>query len=333
MDKEFLIRKKNRVYSLIIPLFNRPDEIKELLQSVTEQSYKNFEVIVVEDGSTRKAEEIVKNFADRLPLRYYFKDNSGPGLARNYGCDRAEGDYFIFLDSDCLLPPHYLESVHNFLTTSYCDAFGGPDTAHPSFTPMQKAINYAMTSFFTTGGIRGRKNHIGVFHPRSFNMGISRAVYEQTRGFADMRFGEDVELSIRISKCGFTIGLIENAFVYHKRRTDLRKFFQQVHRSGIARINIYQRHPEALKAVHFFPSLFTTCGVALSIVMFFHQTLFLFSLAFLGIYTAIIIGDASRQNRSLTIGLLSAVASYVQLIGYGSGFIRALWKSLVLRRG
>ena len=320
-------------YSLIIPVFNRPDEIRELLSSLAAQSYRDFEVIVVEDGSTLPADNVVNSFASGFPLQYYRKENSGPGLSRNYGCERARGEYFLFVDSDCLLPPHYLEAVHHHLSTSFLDAFGGPDAAHPSFSAVQKAISYTMTSFLTTGGIRGRKQHLSVFHPRSFNMGISRKAYAQTGGFSSMRFGEDIELSLRMLKGGLAVGLITDAVVYHKRRVNFWQFFKQVHNSGIARINLYKRHPEALQAVHWFPALFILSSASLLSTLVLSPHFSLLPTTVLFSYLTLIAGDAARQHRSLTIGLLSVVAACVQLLGYGSGFLRAVWKRLILGHG
>lgn len=321
------------LYSFIIPLFNRPDELRELLQSLTAQTYRQFEAVVVEDGSTIPAEDVVQQFTDAFPLRYYRIANVGPGGARNYGCQRATGEYFLFVDSDCLLPPHYVETVHLALTTRPVDAFGGPDAAHPSFSPMQQAINYTMTSMWTTGGIRGRKRHVGVFHPRSFNMGIARSVYEATGGFSGMRFGEDVEFSARMIKSGFSTALIEAAFVYHKRRVSWRQFFRQVHNSGIARINLYLRHPETLHLAHFFPALFSLyCfGVGAGLLVSPRATLWAASGLF-G-YAALLFADATYRTRSVVIGGLSLIAAYVQLIGYGSGFLRAVWRRLIRRQG
>ncbi|MDB5008190.1 MAG: glycosyltransferase, partial [Mucilaginibacter sp.] len=244
-------------FSIIIPLYNRPQEIKELLETLTLQTYKQFEVLVIEDGSTEDAAEVVKSFSDKLDLKYFVKPNEGQGFTRNFGFERARGDYFIIFDSDCLIPENYLEIVNNSLAKNYLDAYGGPDASHPSFTPIQKAISYAMTSPFTTGGIRGNKKGIGQFHPRSFNMGISRQVWEKAGGFIITRSGEDIEYSIRIHSMGFKIGLIPEAKVYHKRRTNFLRFYKQLHFFGRARINVYKFFPAELKLVHFFPAVFT----------------------------------------------------------------------------
>ena len=229
-------------YSVIIPVYNRPDEVDELLQSLTEQSFKDFEVVIVEDGSSIPCKEVVGTYQDKLDIHYYNKPNSGPGQTRNYGAERSAGEYLIILDSDCILPAGYLAAIEKELQASPADAFGGPDRAHESFTDIQKAINYSMTSFFTTGGIRGGKKKMDKFYPRSFNMGVKRDVYAALGGFSKMRFGEDIDFSIRIFKGGYRCRLFPDAWVYHKRRTDLKKFFKQVHNSGIARINLYKKY-------------------------------------------------------------------------------------------
>jgi glycosyltransferase involved in cell wall biosynthesis len=310
-------------------LFNRPEEIRELLESLVAQTHHDFEVVVVEDGSTIPAEDIVQQFTALFSLQYHRIANIGPGPARNYGCQQASGEYFIFVDSDCVLPPQYLAVVHQFLTTYTVDAFGGPDAAHPSFSSMQHAINYAMTSVFTTGGIRGRKGHVGVFHPRSFNMGIARKVYKATGGFSAMRFGEDIEFSARIIKARYSTALIDEAFVYHKRRVSWQQFFKQVHNSGIARINLYMRHPETLHLVHFFPALFSLyCfGVGIGFLVYPRTALWAAS-GLLG-YAVLLFADATYRTRSLTVGALSLLAAHIQLIGYGLGFLRSFWKRII----
>ncbi|HIZ01216.1 MAG TPA: glycosyltransferase [Candidatus Bacteroides merdipullorum] len=312
-------------YSFLIPVYNRPEEVDELLQSLTAQSFSDFEVVVVDDGSTLPCREVAERYADRLDLHYYTKPNSGPGQTRNYAAERARGEYLLILDSDVIVPPAYLEAVEAELRREPCDAFGGPDRAHPSFTPMQKAINYAMTSFFTTGGIRGGRKKMDKFYPRSFNMGVRREVYQTLDGFSRMRFGEDIDFSIRIFRGGYRCRLFPEAWVWHKRRTNLRKFFKQVHNSGIARINLYKKYPDSLKVVHLLPALFT-----LGTTVLLAGTVFcLYSLLPLALYALLVCVDSAMQNRSLHIGLLSVAAAYVQLIGYGTGFWRAWWRRCV----
>ena len=335
-------------YSFIIPVYNRPDEVDELLDSLSRQTLRDFEVVVVEDGSAIPCREVVSKYAGRLTVHYYNKENSGPGQTRNYGVERANGEYMLILDSDCILPEDYLEEVEAELRAKKADAFGGPDRAHHSFTDVQKAINYAMTSFFTTGGIRGGKKKLDKFYPRSFNMGIRKDVYQALGGFSKMRFGEDIDFSIRIFKAGYACRLFPEAWVWHKRRTDLKKFFKQVHNSGIARINLYKKYPESLKLVHMLPAVFTLgvfvlmlllllgIGLGVSIQTGMLQVelplgVMLCSLAVLPLlcYALLIVVDSCLKNRSVKVALLSVPASFIQLIGYGSGFIRAWWKRCV----
>lgn len=333
-------------YSIIIPVYNRPDEVDELLQSLSEQTIKDFEVLIVEDGSKRPCKSVVDQYADKLNVKYFKKPNSGPGQSRNYGAERAVGDYLIILDSDVVLPEGYLEAVDEQLNAESAPvAFGGPDTAHPSFTPVQKAISYSMTSFFTTGGIRGGKAKLDKFYPRSFNMGIRRDVYLKLDGFSKMRFGEDIDFSYRIVEAGYHPQLFPDAWVWHKRRTDFRKFFRQVYNSGIARINLEKRHPGTMKLVHLLPTVFTVgvimlvllfvCGLMLSsfgpITLKPKATLLCqLSLLPLVLYALTIFIDSSIRNKSLKVGLLSIPAAFVQLTGYGLGFIEAWWKRSIL---
>ena len=316
-------------YSIIVPVYNRPDEVDELLESLCSQTLKDFEVVIVEDGSQKPCKDVCDKYAGILDLHYYNKENSGPGQSRNYGVERAQGEYVIVLDSDVVLPNDYMKAVDTALTANNQQpiaAFGGPDAAHPSFTPIQKAISYSMTSFFTTGGIRGGKAKLDKFYPRSFNMGIRRDVYQQLGGFSKMRFGEDI--------------------------------FRQVYNSGIARINLTKRHPGTLKLVHLLPAVFTL-GVIACLLLFLtgaelwlegewldahdlrpydnmHQgvgfvfcVLGLFPLLF---YSTVIFIDSSIRNRSLWVGLLSIPAAFTQLMGYGFGFIVAWWKRCVLKQ-
>ena len=327
-------------YSFIVPVYNRPDEVDELLESLTTQTLTDFEVVIVEDGSKDTCAEVCKKYNERLNLRYFEKENSGPGQSRNYGAERAEGEYLIILDSDVVLPEGYLQAVDDELASQPADAFGGPDRAHESFTDTQKAISYSMTSFFTTGGIRGGKKKLDKFYPRSFNMGIRAEVYKKLGGFSKMRFGEDIDFSIRIFKNGCQCRLFPEAWVWHKRRTDFRKFFRQVFNSGIARINLYKKYPESLKLVHLLPAVFTV-GVGILLLLFtagFVGTLCnpsgkylcLAALAPLVLFSAIIFTDAAIQYKSIGIGLRSIAASFIQLLGYGTGFLKAWWKRCVL---
>ena len=328
-------------FSFVIPVFNRPDEVSELLASLEAQTLKDFEVIIVEDGSERDCRAVAEGYAGRMDVRYFAKKNSGPGPSRNYGAERARGEYLIVLDSDVVLPPGYLSAVDAELRREPADAFGGPDRAHPSFTPTQKAISYSMTSFFTTGGIRGGKKKLDKFYPRSFNMGVRRDVYLRLGGFARMRFGEDIDFSLRIFEAGCSCRLFPGAWVWHKRRTDLRKFFRQVYNSGIARINLQKRHPGSLKLVHLLPAAFTVGVIGLvaasavgRLLMHYddlHRWYWLCAGPWLPIvaYSLLIAADSTLRNRSLKIGLISVGAAFVQLMGYGLGFIEAWWKRCV----
>ena len=315
-------------YSIIVPVYNRPDEVDELLESLTHQVFRNFEVVIVEDGSDKRCDEVCNRYKDLLPLRYYYKKNSGPGNSRNFGVDYANGDYVIILDSDVVVPPHYLSAIDEELSREQCDFFGGADAAHSSFTPVQKAISYSMTSFFTTGGIRGGKKKLDKFYPRSYNMGVRRTAYQALGGFSRMRFGEDIDFSYRLIENGYKSRLFPEAWVWHKRRTDLRKFFRQVYNSGIARINLEKRHPGTMKPVHLLPMLFTL-GVLLLLLL---SPWCLWTLTPLLAYALIICIHSSVVNKSLRVGLLSVPAAFTQLMGYGLGFINAWWKRCVLRQ-
>ncbi len=322
-------------YSIIVPVYNRPDEVDELLESLCSQTHQDFEVIIVEDGSQKPCKDVCDKYANILDLHYYFKDNSGPGQSRNYGVERAKGDYVIILDSDVVLPTGYLEAVDTELTSSISPlpssiaAWGGPDAAHPSFTPVQKAISYSMTSFFTTGGIRGGKKKLDKFFPRSFNMGVRRDVYLQLGGFSKMRFGEDVDFSYRIVEAGYQPQLFPDAWVWHKRRTDFRKFFRQVYNSGIARINLEKRHPGTMKLVHLLPTIFTVGVLGCLLLAPFTYGLTLLPLL---LYCCLLFADASIQNKSCWVGLLSIPAAFTQLMGYGLGVIESWWKRCVLKK-
>ena len=330
-------------YSIVVPVYNRPDEVDELLESLSNQIQKDFEVIIVEDGSVKTCKDVCGKYADILVLHYYAKENCGPGQSRNYGAERARGEWLIILDSDVVLPKGYIKAIDSAITTDTV-AFGGSDTAHPSFTPIQKAISYSMTSFFTTGGIRGGKAKLDKFYPRSFNMGIRRDVYQQLGGFSKMRFGEDIDFSYRIVEAGYRPQLFPEAWVWHKRRTDFRKFFRQVYNSGIARINLEKRHPGTLKLVHLLPTVFTVGVIGLILISAIGRALMhyvdrdqFYWMCFapwipIIIYSLIIWIDSSIRNRSVKVGLLSIPAAFVQLMGYGLGFIESWWKRCILKQ-
>lgn len=318
------------MFSLIIPIYNRPEEIKELLESLLLSSYKKeYEIVIIEDGSKIDCKEVVAQYADKFSISYYFKENSGPGDSRNYGMKVAKGDYFIILDSDCLIPANYLSEVEKELETNYVDCFGGSDAAHESFSKIQKAINFTMTSFLTTGGIRGGSEKIGKFQPRSFNMGISKKAFEESKGFGNIHPGEDPDLSIRLWKLGYKTRLFPNAFVYHKRRIDWDKFSIQVNKFGKARPILDSWYPEYSKITFWFPSLFI-------IGLFFSVIILIFGcklpILFYAFYYLMILVFSTIQNRSLEIGLLSLVAVNRQFFGYGLGYLKSFLKIKILKQ-
>lgn len=317
-------------YSIIIPVYNRPDEVEELLDSLVKQEGDfSFEVVIVEDGSTLPCDKVLGKYKDKLSINYYAKPNTGRSDTRNVGMKLAKGDYFLFFDSDCVLPSQYFATLNKNLSESYSDCFGGPDAAHESFTDIQKAISYAMTSFFTTGGIRGGKQQLEKFKPRTFNMGFSRAVYERVGGFRDM-FGEDIDLSIRILDAGFSIKLYRDVFVYHKRRISFKKFYKQVYNFGSGRISLALLHKGSMKLVHTLPALFLVGAVAVIILSLFLSFWFWLFPAF---YTLLLLADAFTKTKSVKTTLLAVWTSYIQLVGYGWGFITAFVQKVLLGRG
>lgn len=315
-------------FSVIVPVYNRIDEVEDLMASLEAQTCMNFEVVIVEDGSTMPCEDAVRRHPG-VRSKYFYKCNEGRSIARNYGMERAEGDYFIFFDSDCVIPERYFEILSRELDSTPVDCFGGPDAAHDSFSSTQKAINYAMTSFLTTGGIRGGRMSLEKFTPRTFNMGFSREVYEGVGGFREM-FSEDIDMSTRIRQAGFGIALIRPAYVYHKRRVDFRKFFRQVHVFGMSRITLHLLYPGSMKAVHTLPALAVLVGVVLILLGIFVSPWWLLPL---GVYLVAIFLSAILITRSLVIALKAVPASVIQILGYGSGFIKAYITKILLGRG
>lgn len=316
-------------YSIIVPVYNRPNEILELLESLVAQTMKDFEVVIVEDGSSETSEQVVKDFSERLTISYYFKPNSGPGDSRNYGMRVAKGNYFLILDSDCILPPEYMAEVEKSLDHEYVDCFGGIDAVLDSFTDIQKAINFAMTSVLTTGGVRGASEKLGKFQPRSFNMGISKKAFEMSGGFSEIHPGEDPDLSIRLWKLGFKTCLFQNVYVYHKRRIDWNKFKIQVNKFGKVRPILNQWHPEYAKLTFFFPAAFLVGFVVafFSLLIGYPQLIFLYQLYFLTCFVV-----SSIQNKSIYIGLLSIWAIIVQFYGYGTGFLQSFYQVQIKKR-
>jgi glycosyltransferase involved in cell wall biosynthesis len=308
-------------FSFIIPVYNRPEEINELLESLSKQTYtKRFEVVVVEDGSTIASDAVISKYKDVLDISYYAKPNSGPGDSRNYGMRLAKGNYFIVLDSDCIVPPTYLVQAEQSLMEDFVHCYGGPDAAHDSFSDIQKAINYAMTSFWTTGGIRGGKKSVDKFQPRSFNMGISKEAFDTVGGYGNIHPGEDPDLTIRIWNHGYRTKLIPEAFVYHKRRIDWHKFYVQVNKFGMVRPILNKWHPETAKATYWFPSLFC---IALIVSIILAILGVLLPIALFAIYFFILFLDALTKTKSIFIAFLALFATGVQFLGYGYGFLKS----------
>lgn len=317
-------------FSLIIPVYNRPEEVNELLESLSQSTFDaDFEVVIVEDGSTLLCHKIITNYGDKLDISYYFKENSGPGDSRNFGMKKAKGDYFLIFDSDCIIPKQYLTEVASELQANYVDCFGGPDKALDSFSDIQKAINFAMTSFLTTGGIRGGSEKIDKFQPRSFNMGLSKIAFDKSGGFGNIHPGEDPDLSIRLWNLGYETKLFPKAFVYHKRRIDWERFSIQVNKFGKARPILNKWYPKYSKVTYFFPSVFILGFFTSLLLLLFAQDV-LFKLYLL--YFLIIFLSATVQNKSLKIGYLSVIAVWKQFFGYGIGFMESFIKIILLKQ-
>lgn len=316
-------------FSVIVPVYNRVGEVRDLLESLAAQASPLFEVIIVEDGSTEPCSEVVEAYAGCLDVHYFYKDNEGRSIARNHGIERSRGEWLVFFDSDCVIPDGYFDTLSRELDAAPCDCYGGPDAAHSSFSSTQKAINYAMTSFLTTGGIRGGKVSLEKFVPRTFNMGFRRGVYDRVGGFREM-FSEDIDMSTRISRAGFVTRLIRQAPVYHKRRVDFRKFLRQVYVFGQSRITLQQLYPGSMKLVHMLPAIAVVIGAVLLVCGIFVSPWFLLPL---GIYLLAIFVSALVSARSAVIALKAVPASVIQICGYGCGFIRAFVPQILLRRG
>lgn len=314
--------------SFVVPVYNRPQEIDELLESFTHQHSKDFEIIIVEDGSTHNSQDIVEHWSQQLPVRYLWQENTGPGPARNTGAREAAGEWVIFLDSDCLLPENYTQIVSSALEKADFDCFGGPDRAHEDFNATQKAIGHAMNSVLTTGGIRGGREKMDKFYPRSFNLGVRTKIFQSIRGVSGMRFGEDLDFSMRLIEAGFTTTLLSDAWVWHKRRNNFRSFFKQVYNSGIARVNLEARHPGTTKFVHLLPSLFTI-GYPLAIILSFFVPFFLF---FVLVPPLVFWGGAILSLKQLKPAVLAIPASFTQLIGYGLGYMNAWIKRKIFKK-
>ena len=316
-------------FSIIVPVYNRVDEVRDLLDSLSQQTSSDFEVVIVEDGSSVRCDGVVKEYSEKISIQYFYKENEGRSIARNYGLERANGEYFLFFDSDCVIPPEYIATLKSALDANYTDCFGGPDSAHSSFTDTQKAINYSMTSFLTTGGIRGGKVQLEKFVPRTFNMGYSRKVWEKVGGFREM-FSEDIDMSTRIRQAGFSISFIRDAYVYHKRRTNLKAFCRQIYVFGMSRITLYLLYPDSLKLVHWLPAVFVMGVMAMAVLAICLSWMWILPLV---AYLLAIFVTALFSTKNLKIASLSVITSVIQLGGYGVGFLKAyIWK-ILLRHG
>ena len=311
---------QNLQFSIIIPVYNRPQELDELLQSLTQQNFAQpFEVVVVEDGSQQKATTIVEKYHTQLNVNYFFKENTGAGLSRNFGMQKASGNYFIIFDSDCIIPPNYLKNVYQTLSENYTNAYGGPDAAHTSFSALQKAINYSMTSFLTTGGLRGGKKRLSKFQPRSFNLGISKEAFEATKGFSKMKIGEDIDLTFRLWSAGFDTQLIPTAYVFHKRRSTIKQFFKQTFAFGKARPLLNKKYPSSAKITYWLPTFFVLYVVFSLVFLLVDNFLFISILVF---YFFLIITDSLQKNKNFKVAFLSVITTLVQFFGYGLGFLK-----------
>ena len=316
-------------FSIIIPVYNRLNEVKDLLHSLSRQTDQNFEVVLVEDGSSEVCTDAVKQYDNELDIKYFYKENEGRSIARNYGLERATGEYFLFFDSDCVIPDNYISVLYESLQKNYVDCFGGPDAAHGSFTDIQKAINFSMTAFLTTGGIRGGKISLEKFVPRTFNMGFSRKVWEKVGGFREM-FSEDIDMSTRIRQAGFSISLIREAYVFHKRRVNLRLFCRQIYVFGMSRITLFLLYPDSLKLVHWLPAVFLLGSAILLLLSILLTWAFIVPLLF---YFIALFINALIDTKSVKISALAIITSMVQLYGYGYGFLKAYLLKIILRKG
>lgn len=319
-------------YSVVLPTFGRPGDVDEFLASLIKQEYKNFEIIIVDATMDDSVKDVADKYLNKLNLTFIHQKGLGISDSRNLGVQRSKGEYIIFIDSDCVIPPSYFGEIERYLKQNKVDAFGGPDTASEDFTLSQKAINYVMTSFFTTGGIRGKAKRIGRFELRGFNMGIKRKAFDAVGGYSDMKVAEDIDLSMRLHKAGYKTALIPDAFVYHKRKTNLYKFLVQMFMYGKARIDLFLRHREALKLTYLVPLVFLIYLLAGIISVIFNNIIFSLFLATLILYALAVLIDSSVRNRSPAAGFLSVIAAYEFLIGYGTGLIYNIFRRIVLRR-
>lgn len=322
------------MYSIILPTFKRPDEVENFLESMMLQELKDFEVIIVDGSPDDILHPLIKKFTPKLDLKYFHEKGLGASESRNLGCGKAKGSFLIFIDSDCVVPPAYLQKVRSFLKLHpEVDAYGGPDAADKSFSIFQKAVNYAMTSMLTTGGIRGKRNHVGKFQLRGFNMGIRREAFFKVGGYSGMQVAEDIDLSMRLLKAGYTTALIHDAFVYHRRKSSVYKFYKQLYFHGKGRIDLHLKHGDALKLVHMLPSFFVVFLLAGIVLSFLNSILLYLFAATLGMYVLSVFVDSSTRNRNIVVGIVSVLTSLELLIAYGLGVWRNILMRMILKRG
>jgi len=322
------------LYSLILPTFGRPDEVENYLESMVLQKQKNFEVIVVDGSPDDILHPVIEKYKAKLDLHYFHERGLKASESRNLGCEKARGDFLVFIDSDCVVPPDYFIKIDSFLKQHpEVDAYGGPDAADSSFSPFQKAVNYAMTSMLTTGGIRGRKKHIGKYQLRGFNMGVKREVFFAVGRYSGMQVAEDIDLSMRLQKAGYTTVLIAEAFVFHRRKATFNNFFRQLYFHGKGRIDLHLKHGDALKLVHMLPGFFVLYLIAGIASLFIFLPLFYFFLGTLIFYLLSIFFDATIRNRSFCVGILSMATSMELLVAYGLGVWRNIIVRMLLKRG
>lgn len=313
--------------SFVVPVYNRPDELRELLSSMTRlEGSIPFEVVVVDDGSKPGCDEVMREFPG-MNIHYYYKENTGPGDSRNYGMKRASGNYFIILDSDCLLSAHYLLAVKESLNAEYVDCFGGPDAAHSNFNLRQKAISFVMTSFWTTGGIRGNKRKLKPYEPRSFNMGMSKKAFEISGGFGNLHPGEDPELVQRLWDLGFKTKYIERALVYHKRRITWSSYARQIYKFGLARSILNVKKPKYASWVFWLPIFVVLLGLT-SLIL---GLLGCFNMLYFVLAYAIFLAFAGMLNlKSFRALFMIPFVFAIQSIAYAIGFIRGWFYLSVL---
>jgi cellulose synthase/poly-beta-1,6-N-acetylglucosamine synthase-like glycosyltransferase len=321
-------------YSIILPTYGRPDEVENFLESIRKQEYSNFEVIIVDGSRDDTLHSLIAKYTAKIDLKYFHEKGLGAGESRNLGCSHAKGDFLVFIDSDCVVPPDYFSKVESFLNANpEIAGYGGPDAADETFSPFQKAVNYAMTSFYTTGGIRGRKKHIGKFQLRGFNMGVKREAFFQTGGYSGLQVAEDIDLSMRLHKAGFKTALIHNAFVYHRRKANFYKFYKQLYFHGKGRIDLHLKHGDALKPVHMLPSFFVLYLIGGGMVAIVSKFLFYLFIASLSFYLLALFIDSAFRTRSVLVGLLSVITSLELLVAYGLGVWRNIFVRMLLKRG